>query len=215
MLPTETQVETTEAVTVPPSEPVPDALNPYNKPLEANADYSGNLEYVRENIVRFELYTPDLYPAEAVEALQPGDRIAVDGDVIEVTSIKYEESPSNPLVYLNGNTYLMMKLSDWDYSNLDENGYPTELPGDYVFTAEDGSWISKRLTSIDCELNEHSLFNLTKTSENGSQQEILDVNGVELLELLKAGAYCTSPQFNRFYVSDGSVLSGHVDLVVD
>lgn len=207
--PVETTGEPTEApmeVTVPPSEPVPDALNPYNKPYDPNGLYFGPMELVHDNVVRFQLYTPDMYPADAVQALKVGDKIAVEGEAVEITSI-YGEEYCYTLNEQSGSYLSLVQESIPDFDNATEDGMVPSIPGDYYLITVEKT-VGTKLHTIECELTADVYVWLNKGFNEETQvQEYEDLTGLDLLEMLKTTPEMFIPDRSEFLLKDGKVRS--------
>ena len=200
--PTEAPME----VTVPPSEPVPDALNPYNKPYDPNGLYFGPMELVHDNVVRFQLYTPDMYPADAVQALKVGDKIAVEGEAVEITSI-YGDEFCYTLNEQTGSYLSLVQEMIPDFDNATEDGMVPSIPGDYYLITVEKT-VGTKLHTIECELTADVYVWLNKGFNEETQvQEYEDLTGLDLLEMLKTTPDMFIPDRSEFLLKDGKVRS--------
>ena len=200
--PTEAPME----VTVPPSEPVPDALNPYNKPYDPNGLYFGPMELVHDNVVRFQLYTPDMYPADAVQALKVGDKIAVEGKAVEITSI-YVDEYCYTLNEQSGSYLSLVQEMIPDFDNATEDGMVPSIPGDYYLITVEKT-VGTKLHTIECELTADVYVWLNKGFNEETQvQEYEDLTGLDLLEMLKTTPEMFIPDRSEFLLKDGKVRS--------
>lgn len=193
-------------ITTPPSEPVPDALNPYNKPYDPNGLYFGVMEPVHDNVVRFQLYTPDMYPADGVQALKVGDKIAVEGAAVEITSM-YADEFCYTLNEQTGSYLSLVQEMIPDFDNVAEDGMVATTPGDYYLITNEKT-VGTKLNTIECELTADTYVWLNKGfNEETQMQESEDLTGLDLLEMLKANPDMFILDRTEFLLSDGIVRS--------